>query len=190
MSGPERRLETILRNKIYNCEYWKQQCFTLTSETILDEIIKLHDFGGTYGILKKPTKFIVLIMKLLMLRPDKSIIYEYIMNDEFKYVRAIGAFYLRLVGSSKECYQFIEPLYYDYRPLKYRVDGKHYEVVTIDQFAWNLLHLDYYCDITLPIITARPVIESHGILTPRISLIKQHYSKEDFDELMKTVDVQ
>ena len=147
MSGPERRIETILRNKIYNSSYWQNECYNLTLETILDEIVKLHDFGGTYGMLKKPTKFIILLMKLITMRPSKEIIYEFIIDDTFKYVRLIGAFYLRMMGDSKECYEMIEPLYYDYRQVKLRIDEKSFETTTIDQVAWNLLHSDYYCDI-------------------------------------------
>ena len=189
MSGPEQRIEKIIRNKIYASNYWQSICIPLTLETILDEIVKLHDFGGTYGELKKPTKFITLLMKLIMLRPSKEIIYEFIKDDTFKYIRIIGAFYIRMMGNSKECYEWIEPLYYDYRPIKYRIDGKSYETITIDQFAWNLLHSDYYCDITLPLILPRPVLEEQKILSPRLSTIKQQYTSDQFKELLKTISL-
>ncbi|KAL7716139.1 Pre-mRNA-splicing factor 38 [Entamoeba marina] len=189
MSGPERRIETILRNKIYSNDYWKMHCFGLTSETILDEAVQLHDIGGTYGVLKKPTKFIMLVMKLLMIRPEREIIYELIMNEEFKYVRALGAFYLRLVGQAAEIYSFIEPLYYDYRPLKYRTDGKSYNVITMDQFAFDLLHSNYYCDVALTRISTRPVLERQGLLKKRVSTIREHFSEEDYIQLMKNIVV-
>jgi pre-mRNA-splicing factor 38A len=32
------------------------------------------------------------------IQPDKEIIIELIKNEEYKYVRALGAFYMRLVG--------------------------------------------------------------------------------------------
>ena len=35
-----------------------------------------------------------------------------------RYVRALGAMYLRLVGDTMECYNYLEPLYNDYRKLK------------------------------------------------------------------------
>ena len=35
-----------------------------------------------------------------------------------RYVRALGAMYLRLVGESLECYKYLELLYNDYRKLK------------------------------------------------------------------------
>lgn len=37
----------------------------------------------------------------------------------FRYVRALGAFYMRLVGTSVEIYKYLEPLYNDYRRMKY-----------------------------------------------------------------------
>jgi hypothetical protein len=37
----------------------------------------------------------------------------------FRYVRALGAFYMRLVGTSVEIYKYLEPLYNDYRKMKY-----------------------------------------------------------------------
>ena len=38
----------------------------------------------------------------------------------FRYVRALGALYLRIVGTSVECYKYLEPLYNDYRKIKYK----------------------------------------------------------------------
>jgi len=41
---------------------------------------------------------------------------KYISFD--RYVRALGAFYMRLVGTSVEVYKYLEPLYNDYRKMK------------------------------------------------------------------------
>ena len=35
-----------------------------------------------------------------------------------RYVRALGAIYMRLTGTSLDCYQYLEPLYLDYRKLR------------------------------------------------------------------------
>lgn len=35
-----------------------------------------------------------------------------------RYVRALGALYMRLTGTSLDCYKYLEPLYLDYRKLK------------------------------------------------------------------------
>lgn len=36
----------------------------------------------------------------------------------YRYVRALGAIYMRLTGTSLDCYQYLEPLYLDYRKLR------------------------------------------------------------------------
>lgn len=38
-----------------------------------------------------------------------------------RYVRVLGAFYLRLVGTPADIYQYLEPLYNDYRKIKLRL---------------------------------------------------------------------
>ena len=40
---------------------------------------------------------------------------EFIRNEDYKYVRILGALYLRLVGKPEDVYQYLEPLYNDYR---------------------------------------------------------------------------
>jgi pre-mRNA-splicing factor 38A len=60
--------------------------------------------GGTYGVAMKPTPFICLAFKLLTLTPDKDIVLEYLERggDEWKYLRALAAFYIRLTFDSAE----------------------------------------------------------------------------------------
>jgi hypothetical protein len=77
-----------------------------------------------YGNLQ-PTEFICLLLKLLQLLPEKEIIIEFVKQEDFKYLRALGAFYLRLTGKSKEIYQYLEPLLNDYRKLRARGKGRH-----------------------------------------------------------------
>lgn len=43
----------------------------------------------------------------------------------FRYVRVLGAFYLRITGSDTDVYQYLEPLYNDYRKLRSKLaDGR------------------------------------------------------------------
>ncbi len=42
-------VEKILRMKIYNTMYWKEHCFALTAESLVDKAVELHFVGGTYG---------------------------------------------------------------------------------------------------------------------------------------------
>lgn len=65
-----------------------------------------------------PAEFLCLALKMLQIQPDKEIIIEFIKSDDYKYVRLLGAFYLRLVGRPLEVYQYLEPLYNDYRKVR------------------------------------------------------------------------
>lgn len=48
-------------------------------------------------------------------------------DDIGRYVRVLGAFYLRLVGTPADIYQYLEPLYNDYRKIKMRLmQGEHF----------------------------------------------------------------
>lgn len=48
-----------------------------------------------------------------------------IVNMERRYVRVLGAFYLRLTGSDIDVYRYLEPLYNDYRKLRRKLaDGR------------------------------------------------------------------
>ena len=42
-------VEKILRSKIYNTMYWKEHCFALTAEALVDKAVDLNFVGGTYG---------------------------------------------------------------------------------------------------------------------------------------------
>ena len=83
-------VEKILRTKIWQSMYWKEHCFGLTAETLVDKAVQLDQVGGTYGGQVKPTNFMCLVLKLLQLQPEKEIIVEFIKNEDYKYVRLLG----------------------------------------------------------------------------------------------------
>ena len=106
-TNPQNLVEKITRTKVYNSLYWKvspyssvrllllvglisgypsfqEHCFGLTAETLVDRAMGLQYFGGTYGGLNKPTKFLCLVLKMLQLQPEKDIIIEFIKNPDFK----------------------------------------------------------------------------------------------------------
>jgi pre-mRNA-splicing factor 38A len=83
-------VEYIVRQKIYQTTYWKESCFALTAESLIDKAVDLKSAGGTYGGQRKPTNFLCLILKMLQIQPHKEIIIEYIKNEDFKYVRLLG----------------------------------------------------------------------------------------------------
>lgn len=63
----------------------------------------LRAAGGTFGGARKPCEFMCLTLKLLQIQPDKDIIIEYIRNDEFKYVRLLGALHVCCITDSQHC---------------------------------------------------------------------------------------
>ena len=81
-TNPQNLIEKITRTKIYNSNYWKEHCFGLTSETIIDKAITLKYCGGVYAGNIKPTAFLCLCLKMLQLQPEKDIIIEYIKNED------------------------------------------------------------------------------------------------------------
>lgn len=61
---------------------------------------------------------------MLQLQPEREIVVEFINNEDFKYLRALGAFYMRLTGNAKDIYNLLEPLLNDYRKVRIRSDSK------------------------------------------------------------------
>lgn len=85
-TNPQNLVEKILRSKIYQNTYWKEQCFGLTAETLVDKAMELDHLGGTFGGNRKPTPFMCLVMKMLQIQPEKEIVIEFIKNEDYKYL--------------------------------------------------------------------------------------------------------
>ena len=75
-----------MRKKIHDHTFWKEQCFGLTAETLVDKAMELDHVGGTFGGNRKPTPFLCLVLKMLQIQPEKEIVVEFIKNDDYKYV--------------------------------------------------------------------------------------------------------
>lgn len=166
-------LESILRKKIFACKYWKEKCYALNAETIIDRAIEIKYIGGAYGKIGTPTDFICLTLKLLQISPDLEIIYEYLSNPDHKYLTAIAAFYVRLAAKPKDVYRFLEPLYEDYRKICLRsVDGT-FTVIHMDVYINELINNDTCLGVTLPKIPSRTVLADSGELGEYVSLINK-----------------
>jgi len=143
---------------------------------LVDRAVELEYIGGTYGGSRKPAPFICLVLKMLQLQPELDIVYEFIKNKDYKYVTALGCFYLRLIGKPEDVYNYLEPLYNDYRKLRYReTDGK-YKLIHMDEYIDELLLKDVISDTMLPRLQKRQNLEDSGVLKPR------HSALEDLDE--------
>jgi len=101
LTCPQSLVEQVVRLRIWESAYWKEECFALTGEhtrscawnhgnhrslavSLIDKAIKLNAVGGVYDN-TKPTQFICLLLKLLQIQPEKEILVEYLLVEEFKY---------------------------------------------------------------------------------------------------------
>ena len=73
-TNPQNLIENITRQKIYAMPYWKEKCFGVSAEKVVDLAYDLRDFGGIYGQHLRCTDFLCLILKLLQIQPEKEII--------------------------------------------------------------------------------------------------------------------
>ena len=171
-TNPQFLIPKLTRMKIHNDPYFKERCFALTAESLVDRAFEdLKYIGGCYGPIHKPTKFLCLLLKMLQIQPDDDIVLEFINQEEHKYIRALGCVYLRITcHSHADIYSTLEPILKDYRRLIFRMSDVHmvendiydkspYTVLHLDELVDQLLHKDRFCDINLPRLTKRFVLE-------------------------------
>lgn len=193
--NPALLFEKAVRDRITESFYWKEQCFGLNAATLCDRAAEMTFIGGTYGGMGKPTPFLCLAFKLLQLVPEKEVILEYLnfeddvegdaeedgeengiadrdqtKKGEFKYLRALAAFYIRLAWDTVEIYQTLEPLLADYRKLRRRT-REGFIVTYMDQFIDDLLTKDRVCATSLWKLTGRDQLEDLDMLEPRESAL-------------------
>jgi pre-mRNA-splicing factor 38A len=188
--NPALLIETAVRDRITDSLYWKEQCFGLNAATLLDRAVELTYIGGTYGVGMKPTPFLCLAFKLLTIVPDKEIILEYLnaAGEEWKYVRALAAFYARLAFDSAEVYGTLEPLLEDARKLRRR-RKEGYVLVHMDEFIDELLVKERSCATSLWKLPRREVLEDLEQLEVRVSPLQDELdAMDDEDEEMLDAD--
>ena len=171
-TNPQYLIEKIIRSRIYDSKFWKEECFALSAELVVDKAMELRFIGGVFGGNIKPTPFLCLVLKMLQIQPEKDIVVEFIKNEEFKYVRALGAFYMRLVGSSLDCYKYLEPLLNDGRKLRFQNNMGQFVLIHMDEFIDDLLREERLCDVILPRIQKRQVLEENNELEPKVSVLE------------------
>ncbi|CAJ0917811.1 unnamed protein product, partial [Mesorhabditis belari] len=81
----------IIRQRIYDSKFWKEESFALSAELLVDKGMELRYLGGIYAGNIKPTPFLCLVLKMLQLQPNHVIVMEFIKQDEFKYIRALAS---------------------------------------------------------------------------------------------------
>jgi pre-mRNA-splicing factor 38A len=179
-------VELILRNRVFNSYYWKEKCFGLTSETIIDKILELKYIGGMNHSSNQPTDFICLFIKLLQLNPSEEIIDEYLSDPDLKYLRALTALFIRFAYPPPKIYTKLEKLYCDYKKLVI-LKSKGYAIIHMDEYIDSLLNDEHIFEISLPKIPKRSVLEENGELKPYVSVLENELNidrnkKEDKSE--------
>lgn len=182
-TNPQYLIEKIIRTRIYDSKYWKEECFALSAELLVDKAMALRFIGGVFGGNIKATPFICLTLKMLQIQPEKDIIVEFIRNEEFKYVRALGAFYMRLVGSSLDCYKYLEPLLADSRKLRRQKRDGSFDLIHMDEYIDELLREDRMFDVILPRMQKRHVLEENNELEAKVSALD-----DDFEDGLESSD--
>ena len=180
-TNPQYLVEKIIRTRIYESRYWKEECFGLSAADVFDKAIHLRFMGGIYGGNIKPSPFLCLTLKMLQIQPDKDIIIHFIgkMGETYKYVRALGAYYLRLTASSIDNWKYLDPLYNDFRKLRVMDKMGRFSVIHMDEFVDQLLRDERVFDVILPRISKRRVHEEANELDPRVSVLEEDIAAAD-----------
>ena len=181
--NPLKLFEKAVRDRITESYYWKEQCFGLNAATLLDRAVELSFIGGTFGVAQRPTPFLCLAFKLLQLTPEREVIQFYLSlaGDEFKYLRALAAFYVRLAWEKDEdIYTTLEPYLTDSRKLKRRM-REGWVMTYVDEFIDDLLVKSRVCATTLPKINPRTFLEDEERLGPRESTLQGELDELESD---------
>jgi pre-mRNA-splicing factor 38A len=101
---------------------------------------------------------------------------------QFKYLRCLAAFYIRLAWEPVEIYKTLEPLLTDYRKIKRRLKDA-FTLTHMDQFIDDLLTKDRMCATSLWKLPSRANLEDLEMLDPRESPLG-----DEIDELDEEMD--
>ncbi|VVT53841.1 uncharacterized protein SAPINGB_P003777 [Magnusiomyces paraingens] len=167
--NPGLLVEKILRERIFESLYYKEKCFGLNVATLCDRAVELEYIGGQYAN-HRVSPFLCLLYKLILLQPKHDIVLLYLTQNDFKYLTAIAAFYVRLFFEPHQVFATLEPLLADKRKLRFR-SMAGVSLTYMDEYIDTLLTQDRVCDITLPRLPKRIVLEDAEKLEPRLSAI-------------------
>lgn len=181
-TNPQFLIEKIIRQRIYDSKYWKEECFALSAELLVDKGMDLRYIGGIYAGNIKPTPFLCLTLKMLQLQPEREIVMEFIKQSDSKYIRALGALYLRMVFPSLEIYNYLEPLYSDFRKLRIMNHMGRFELMYMDDFVDMLLREERIFDIQMPRLQKRIALEEMDAIEEYKSPLDEDLGKVSEDE--------
>ncbi|KAI9676140.1 MAG: hypothetical protein M1817_000885 [Caeruleum heppii] len=179
--NPALLLEKAVRDRITDSYFWKEQCFGLNEASLCDRAAEVGFVGGTFGPQQRPAPFLCLLFKMLQLGPGRDIVEAYLYNEDFKYLTALAAFYIRLTYSPQDVYKTLEPLLSDYRKLKRRT-RTGFSLTYLDQFVDELLTKDRVCATSLWKLPSRQQLEDLELLDERISPLQEELESMDEED--------
>lgn len=92
--------------------------------------------------------------------------------------------YLRMVWQKpRDVYRVLEPLYSDYRKVNFRETSGKFTTMHIDEIVDKLLRDEHFCEVMLPRMQKRYVLEQNSILPgPRVSPLEVDGEIADDDD--------
>ena len=172
-------MSQIVRDRVFSSRYWKEKCFALNAESLLDNAKVLDSLGFCYGGYSRPTSFLCLLVKLLQIKPSAEIVRAYLdfsdgkpTNDpiqqarDLRYMRALAAVYIRMVCSPQYVFRLLEPLLKDYRKLNVLDNAGRFSTLRMDEFISMLLDEENSSLYGLHLTTfpRRKTLEERGLL--------------------------
>lgn len=182
--NPAKIMEKTVMDRIVKSYFYIEQCFAVNEADIIDRVVEHVSFiGGTLGMEQKPSPFLCLAFKLLELGPSDEVIREYLDHggENFKYLRALAVFYVRMTRASKEVYEMLEPFLADRRKLR-RKKRVGTSLTYMDDFVDELLTKDRVCATSMKMLTKREILEELEVLEPRVSPLG------DIEDLLEASD--
>lgn len=172
-------VSAIIRDRVCESRFWKEKCFSLDADTILNRGKDLDCVGILYGASSRPTEFLCLLLKLLQIRPPIDIIQAYLLFSEgyptnnaqhqsrdLRYFRALVALYVRLTATSYTVYTLLEPLYSDFRTLSTIFPSGDFGTISMDEMIEQLLdsRQSNFLGLNIPFITTRYTLEDKQLI--------------------------
>jgi pre-mRNA-splicing factor 38A len=172
---------------VFNSRFWKEHCFALNSESLVEKAMTLEYVGFAFGAFHRPTPFLCLLVKMVQILPSIEMLRTYVefsaaepsnnvtqQESDMRYLRVLTAVYIRLVCRPEMVYSMLEPLFQDYRTVVLLDTDAKFSKVYIDEFVETLLAYGA-CSIQgfhFPHLTRRSVLHAKGLIGEYISSIE------------------
>jgi pre-mRNA-splicing factor 38A len=168
------KMEPNLIDRIEQSRYWRERCFSLTTESWLHRAKRITYAGGQISSHGEPSPFACLLCALLNLKLAEGVLNAMLANSDFRYIRLLAAFAVRFKysGSSPaSAYRLLEPLYNDFRRVQIRSADGEFAMTHVDVVVDSLLRDVRVIGIAVPRIAKRFVVEMRESLAPRATTL-------------------